>query len=69
VWYVVIFRIPLQTRKNTTADEQKYDRKTRWSNDLWLWNRCHRRGAQKSKRVKRRSEPERMPREGMISGR
>src|ERR1700754_3400899 len=27
----------------------KYDRDARWSNDLWLWNRCHRRGARKSK--------------------
>jgi hypothetical protein len=47
---------------SSLADEQNYDRETRWSNDLWLWNRCHRRDAQK-KRVKRSSEPERMPRE------
>ncbi len=31
---------------NSFAHERKYCGQTRWTNDLWLWNRCHRRGSQ-----------------------
>src|SRR5262249_26868091 len=33
---------------NSFAHERKYCGETRWANDPWLLNRCHRRGAQKS---------------------
>jgi hypothetical protein len=61
VWYVVIFRIPSQTSKNTTA---KPDGPMTGGYGIDAIDAVR----ENQSASKRSSEPERMRREGMISG-